>query len=105
MRLQFSATPVPREEIEAAKAKRAQAAAEARAIAFAQDEEACQAVVNAGRKRLKTLRKIAEDFANEFKKLEGATSAPDFQKILDSLNIRYEIGTVRLTADYDDVAE
>ena len=105
MKLNFSSTPVPREAIEKAKQEAAEAVAKQRAIAFANDENACQAVVDAGRKHLRALRKAADDFAAEFKKLEGADSAPKFVEILNGLSIRSVTGTIRLTANYEDVEE
>ena len=105
MKLNFSATPVSREVIDAAKKERAEEAAKKRAIAFANDEDSCQAVVDAGRRQLKALRKAPDDFAAEFKKLEGNYCAPKFVEVLNTLPIRHQIGTVRLTADYEDVAE
>ena len=105
MKLQFSSIPVSRVAIDAAKAKRAEAAEEARALAFAQDEEACQAVVNAGLRHRKVLLQAVEDYMLEFKKLENIECPKKFVEVLNTLSIRRIIGSVNLIADYDVVAE
>lgn len=99
--LNFENSPVPQAAIDAALAKRNAAVEEQRALLIAEDVTACQRVVDAGRKHLKALRKAAEDFHAEFKKLEGAASAPEFVGVLNTLPIRHQIGSVTLRGDYD----
>ena len=102
MKLNFASSPVSQAAIEKALAERKAKVEESRALAYAQDVDACQSVVDAGKKHLKALRKQADEFAAEFKKLEGAESAPAFVQILNSLSIRSQIGSVVLSADYDE---
>lgn len=99
--LNFENSPVPQEAIDAALKKRNQEAEEKRALVIAEDFDACQRVVDAGRKHLKALRKAVEDFHREFKKLEAASSAPEFVQILNTLPIRHQIGSVTLRGEYD----
>lgn len=99
--LNFSNTPVSPEAIEAALKERNEAAEKQRALAYADDVTACQDVVERGKKRLKALRKAADDFHKEFSKLEGAENAKEFADILNSLSIRPELGSVHLKGDYD----
>ena len=102
MKLNFSNSPVPAEAIEAALKKQKEASDESRALAYADDMRRCQNVVDAGRRHLKALRKAADDFAAEFKKLEGHESAPSFAAALNgNPALTHEIGTVRLFAEYD----
>lgn len=99
--LNFQNSPVPQAAIDAALAKRNAAVEEQRALVIAEDVTACQNVVAAGLRQLKALRKAAEDFHAHFKKLEGATSAPEFVEVLNTLPIRHQIGSVTLRGDYD----
>lgn len=99
--LNFSNSPVPQSAIDAALKKRNAEAEEKRALLIAEDVTACQNVVAAGLRQLKALRKAVEDFHKEFKKLEGATSAPEFVEVLNTLSIRHQIGSVTLRGDYD----
>ena len=99
--LNFANSPVSPDAIAAALKKRNDAVEEQRALLIAEDVTACQRAVDAGRKRLKALRKAVEDFHSEFKKLEGVTSAPEFVAVLNTLPIRHELGSVILRGDYD----
>lgn len=102
MTLNFSNSPVPVEAIEAALKKQKEASDESRALAYADDMRRCQNAVDAGRRHLKALRKAADDFAAEFKKLEGHESAPSFAAALNgNPALTREIGAVRLCAEYD----
>jgi len=98
----FDKAPVSAEAIKAAVEKRKAGEEEARALVFADDYAACQKTVEAGKRRLKALRKAADEFAAEFKKLEAAESPKGFTDILSSLQIRYEIGVPTLRGDYEE---
>jgi hypothetical protein len=99
--LNFSNTPVSPEAIEAALKERNEAAEKQRALAYADDVTACQDIVERGKKRLKALRKAADDFHKEFSKLVPAQNAAEFVAILNGLPIRSELGSVNLKGDYD----
>ena len=99
--LNFSNTPVSPEAIAAALKERNDAAEKQRALAYAEDVQACQDIVERGKKRLKVLRKAAADFHKEFSKLETPTNAQEFATALNGLSIRSELGSVNLKGDYD----
>lgn len=100
--LNFSNTPVSPDAIAAALKERNEAAEKQRALAYADDVTACQDAVERGKKRLKALRKAAEDFHKEFSKLQGAQNAKEFADILNTLSIRADLGgSVVLKGDYD----
>ncbi len=101
MKLNFSNTPVSQEAIDKALSERRQKEEASKALAYAADVDACQRVVDNGRRQLKELRKAADEFAAEFKKLEGLESVPAFVEVLNTLSIRHSIGTVRPTAEYE----
>lgn len=101
--LKFESSPVAPEAVEAAIAKKAAELQESRAIAYADDLQACQNCVDNGRRHLKKLRKQVDDFLADFKKLESATSAPNFVEIVKSLSLDSQrvLSVPTLTADYE----
>lgn len=102
MKLNFSSSPVSQEAIDAALAEQKLASEKSRALAYAADVNRCQSVVDAGKRHLKALRKAADEFAAEFKKLEGCESAPAFAAALNgNAALCHQLGSVRLIAEYD----
>lgn len=104
MKLNFNAVPVSKDAIDTV-LKEQQATREKQlALAFSHDAQSCQLVVNNGLRQLRALRKAADDFHAQFKKLEEDFATPaDFKKALDSLppEVRRVLGSLFLEFDYE----
>lgn len=103
MKLNFEKAPVSREAIDKALAERREKQEATQALAYAQDEDACQKIVDSGRRYLKALRKAADDFHTEFEKLKGLDSTQKFAEVLAGNPVlRSNLGVVRLIAEYEE---
>ena len=104
MKLNFTQSPVSQSAIDKALAERNAEAEKRAALAYTADVTSCQNIVDRGITHLRMLRKQADDFAVEFKKLEGLASPAEFKKVLDTINPslrRTVFGELFLSFDYD----
>lgn len=106
MKLNFNSVPVSQQAIDDVVKEQQATQQKQLALAFSRDAQACQQVVNNGLRQLRALRKAADDFHTQFKKLEEDFATPaDFKKALDSLplEVRRVLGGLFLEFDYENV--
>ncbi len=106
MKLNFTSVPVSQSAIDEVEKAAAAEAQKSMALAFSRDRQRCQLVVNNGLAQLRALRKAAEDFHTQFRKLEEDFATPaEFKKVLDALpaDVRRVLGGLFLEFDYENV--
>ena len=106
MKLNFTSVPVSQSAIDEVEKQQQADTQKQMALAFSRDRQRCQAVVNNGLSQLRALRKAADEFHAQFKKLEENFATPaEFKKALDALplDVRRVLGGLLLEFDYENV--